>query len=192
MGMGPTFQNDVVPISPGAKIGDASEAQRNPLQTLLNPPGPIWDAVPRALAWRPETGGAVTWQATYETPVFDLSPQLMSFAGQNAEAVPVWLPRGSGVSFKLQIQTLAPIKLTDLYLSCVERGHIRDVSQVAFLGPAVDITQDMQGGGRAYIAIFEPPGMPYSIRFYQIKLFFTIRGTAVTRPPALFVCGAAT
>jgi hypothetical protein len=189
---GPLFNNLTPGQVPGLKIGDSTEAQRNPLQTTLNPPGPYWDSTPRPLVWRPVAGeGRITFRATYETPNFDTSPWLAAPSGQSIlEAVPLWGGRGAGLTIKLQVQTLTSTRLTDLYLGYAEFGHIRDTSQIAVLGPEVDITQDMQGGGQAYPAIFEPPGYPYHIRFYRIRLIFTIRGTAVAVPPELYVCGA--
>lgn len=176
-----------VPDYPGGKVGDSTEAQRNPLQVAQNPPPPIWDAPPRSLIW--QTGGLtpeVFFTAIYQTTIFDFKPQWQGFAGQKwADSHSFW---GSVTYINLQVLDLTGTKCKGLYLKTFEYAAVRTTDEVALYAPPTDATQDLYNGARTCILSFAPPGP----RFYRIRLTFEIRDATVVTPPYLRIAGSIT
>jgi len=191
---------------------------RNPYGSLPSPQG---KDIPVTL-WTTQTGVPVAWQGLdgngndnglWDTPVFDLRPDLRSAQGSTKFGVPIW-----DTEARLYIQVFgllgAPANTTGLRLGCMEFANCtlgtvtmpQPPRAVAPLGggfpaqvgrdpvvavtPVIDITSELMFGTNqtnSVVMVFAPLGEGYPVRYWKLRLVW-FRGQAVG--PALSIQAA--
>jgi hypothetical protein len=176
---------------------DRSNQFANPGQTLPVPgpsgpmPVPCWFASPTNVFWQATTdypNGYATWNS----PLFDLRPNLRGFSpygysGSNnttQRATPVWSGGGTGAGGKLfvQISNLQDqvTGLNNLEVLAQEYGHIADPGKAVTLTPQEDITTSVNSTTDSVVLTFMPLGEGMPIRFWKLLMIFrkTASGSA--------------
>ena len=121
-------------------------------------------------------GGASDYlTATFQTPVFDLRPDLRSMTGGEQEGVAIWKYSGSGRGGRLHV-------MVDNILA----GHTEglDVKAVEYVSPnrptlmrqvtdCVNVSDQFVVSGRTATYLSFTPTGEFPIRFWQVQLLFT-------------------
>jgi len=169
----------------------------NPFPAPSGLPYQHWDGSRNTVNWVVPTNPldtAYTRVAYWQTPLFDLRPEIRGSDGSSQTGVPIW--SASGKKLWVQVSGLlsvnAGVYVTDT-LNVVSRefGQIFDPRQVERITPESDITQDVAANGTAQppsvVLIFTPPGSGTPVRYWRIEIAFR-RTDTLTYP--LVVSGA--
>ncbi len=155
----------------------------------------------------PQLGEQRYYEATFETPIFDLRPDLRASASaENQAAYPIWRGGafGAGGTLQILINTGRPDNLQFLINSipymqvwAQEFAALSDPTDVRSITPppfgagasgAIDVTSEFYQGSEAVLLNFIPPSNP--VRYWKTKLFFRfIEGQGTL--PTLFAQGVA-
>ena len=189
-------------------------------------PGPMalenrgyWTGPEVPIAWRlqngtlvppanPQLGPQRFYEATFETPVFDLRPDLRASASaENQAAYPIWRGGafGAGGSCQILINGGRPGSANARLITAIpymqvwaqESASLSDPTDVRSITPppfgpaasgAIDVTSEFYQGSEAVLLNFIPPANP--VRYWRCKLFFRfIEGQGTL--PTLFTQGVA-
>jgi len=189
--------------NPGAFPGtnyDPSGLRNNPAGTIpfpypTNAPSGLWNGGRGSLTWTNNSAGLLT--AKWQSPLFDLRPQLRAAMEGLTGGTPVWLSMGGGGKLWVQIDNIskdlpAPATndwTTNLQVIAREYGHINDPLEVSQITADADITSEFTGDQDSAVLIFLPPGQGYPIRWYRAEVEFTYL-VARAAPPPFAVCAA--
>ena len=144
-----------------------------PFPKPSNMPIGFWDGGEIALQTFPAS--SPYWrEATYQTPIFDLRPDLRSMTGGEQEGVPIWKYSGSGRGGRLHlmIDNIDGGATVGLNVECSEIVSPNRPSIMRQVTDCVDISDQFVVDTRSatYVS-FEPTG-EFPIRFWQVKLDF--------------------
>jgi hypothetical protein len=189
--------------NPGAFPGqnyDPSGLRHNPAGTVpfpypQNAPSALWDGGRGSLTWTNNTEGLLT--AKWQSPLFDLRPQLRAAMSGLTGGTPIWLPSGASGKLWAQIDNLTldlPAPATNNWVQNLEVisrefGHVNDPLQVRQITADTDITSEFTGTVPSAVLTFLPPGEGYPIRWYQVSVTFTYLLPRASAPP-FAVCAA--
>ncbi len=167
---------------PGAPLNP--ELYRNPLDTLPMPPA--GGDIP--VAYYESTKLALTWSlvdgvqtATWQTPVFNLRPDLRSAGGTPKSGVPIW---STAARLYVQISNLVDgsidttkgLRVSTTESAAISYGDIRNgFSSVQRVTADAEVTADVMFGTNQsdrVILVFAPLGEGRPVRFWSIKLKF--------------------
>lgn len=178
---------------PGANY-DPSGLRHNPAGTIpfpypQNAPSGLWDGGQSSLTWSNNTDGLLT--ATWQSPLFDLRPQLRAAMSGKTGGTPIWLANGVGGKLWVQIDNIAknlPLPATndwlqDLQVISREYGHVNDPQAVTQMTVDADITSEFNGGADSAVLTFLPTGEGYPIRWYRVSITFTYLVARAAPPP---------
>jgi len=172
--------------------------------TYSNPtsavPGPLalenrgyWTGPEVPVAWarvgtapnpvNPDLGNLPEFQATYETPIFDLRPDLRASASaENQAAYPIYRGGafGAGGSLQLMVRRSGGGNIHDIPYMQVwwqEFAALSDPQDFRSITPtnansAIDVTSQFYQGAGACLLNFIPPSNP--VRYWKGKLYFRI------------------
>lgn len=127
----------------------------------------------------------------WQSPLYDLRPEIRSADGSRASGVPIWA--SAGRKLWVQVDGLLTesqgIRATDnLFVVSREYGNIFDPLQILRVGADADITADVAASGTnqppSVILSFLPPGSGYHVRYWRLELVFR-RLDRVTFPLAI-------
>ena len=188
-----------IPWPPPGKY-DPSGFNQNPAGVFPAPPprdlGPgNWFGPQTILSWDAGVGD-VLLTATWQSPIFDLRPDLRQAGIANPRrdsgAAPVWRV-GSGAGGQLFVQVLGidgslstppnGTALTSLTVVAQEFAHVSDMNQLASITTPEDITAAYFTANKssALIAAF-PPGSGFPIRYWRYRLTFELRQAGIPAP----------
>ena len=159
---------------------------RNPHSTLPMPGG----GSDMPVAYYQSTKLPLTWnflpadnlhQAVWQTPVFNLRPDLRSAGGSPKTGVPIW-----NTNSRLYVQisnlvnssasTTQGLRVTAREQASIAYGDVRTgFSSVENVTSPVDVTSDvMLGTGQPdrVVLVFAPLGESYPVRFWSVRLVF--------------------
>jgi len=145
------------------------------------------------------------YRATWESPVFDLRPDLKASAGtENQAAYPIFRGGAFGAGGTLQILVRSGDggfihTIPTMRVCAQEIAGLSDPNLAISITPppvglgasgAIDVTSEFYQGNEGVLLNFIPPCNP--VRYWQTKLFFRfITGLGQQRPPVLFAQGVA-
>ena len=189
--------------NPGAFPGtnyDPSGLRHNPAGTIpfpypQNAPSGLWNGGRGSLTWTNNSAGLLT--AKWQSPLFDLRPQLRAAMEGLTGGTPVWLSMGGGGKLWVQIDNIskdlpAPATndwTTNLQVIAREYGHINDPLEVSQITADADITSEFTGDQDSAVLTFLPTGQGYPIRWYRAEVEFTYLVPRAA-PPPFAVCAA--
>lgn len=159
---------------------------RNPQGTLPMPPAgndiPVayYQSTKLPLAWTYIPADDVH-RATWQTPVFNLRPDLRSAGGSPKTGVPIW-----STASRLYVQvsnlisgsslTTQGLRVTALEQASIAYGDIRTgFTSVETVTSPVDVTSDFMLGiaqPDRIVLVFAPIGESYPVRFWSVRLVF--------------------
>lgn len=164
---------------------DDSGLRHNPSGTIpfpnpqSNPVG-AWDSTEMQLTWvngpGPISGAKVFRWAAWQSPVFDLRPEIRSAASSSAiNASPIWRG-GAGAGGQLFVRlsglTSTPSAGTGLKVSSTELAHPFDPLQVGIVMGAADVSLSFIDMTNTVLVAFLPPGSGYPVRYWRLRLAF--------------------
>lgn len=185
-------------------------------------PGPLgvenrgyWTGPEVPVVWRfignlvnpvvPTSGAVPAFEATWESPVFDLRPDLKASASAEYQAAyPIFRGGAFGAGGTLQILVRSGDggfihTIPTMRVCAQEIAGLSDPNLAISITPppvglgasgAIDVTSEFYQGNEGVLLNFIPPCNP--VRYWQTKLFFRfIAGLGQQRPPVLFAQGVA-
>ncbi|MAH47882.1 hypothetical protein CMI37_18820 [Candidatus Pacearchaeota archaeon] len=193
------------------------ENYRNPYGSI---PSPAAKEIPKTL-WYTQPGMQVAWRglqnsvdrAFWQTPTFDLRPDLRSAQSMAKAGVPIWDPTA-----RLYIQifglTTTPATTENLRLGYRELANTTfgEITQAApnravanpgfpnqtardplvYVIPRVDITSELMMGTNqpdSAVLVFEPLGEGYPVRYWRVELSWEnldVAGPAISFQAAVY------
>lgn len=186
---------------------DPSGFNRNPAGVF---PGPApsdlgpgnWFGPQTPLTFVGVGAAGVIFRARWQTPIFDLRPDLRQAGIANPRrdtgACPIWR-FGSGVGGQLFVQVMGldgslssppnGLALTGLSVTAVEEAHVSDMNQLATITTPEDITAAYFTAGKssALIEVF-PPGSGMPVRYWRYSLSFELQFNIAL--PVINICPA--
>ena len=164
---------------------------RNPGQTLPLPvpdnhPVGCWFGSLQRINWAVSGSSRLVSDAGWQSPIFDLRPDLRGLiqntSNKTPSAVPIWSNAGTNVGVHLWIQIdgagatgLNSIDLRGFQILAKERAHICDVAQIRSINNLQDVTAQFSSQGESAILAWTPFGDGYPVRYYQLKITLRIR-----------------
>jgi hypothetical protein len=176
--------------NPGAFPGsnyDPSGLRHNPAGTIpfpqpQSPPVGLWEGGRASLSWSLVNG---LWTAAWQSPLFDLRPDIRAAQSGITGGTPIWRPMGAGGALWVQVEHLTTdaTATTDLNVTVTEFAHVNDPNAVVSVTTDSDITSEFVGGNAAALLQFLPPGHGYPVRYYRVQLLFSYLDARVGPPP---------
>lgn len=172
---------------------DPSGLRHNPAGTIpfpqpQSPPVGLWEGGRSSLSWGLTSEGFL--KADWQSPLFDLRPDIRAAQSGLTGGTPIWRPMGAGGALWTQVEHLLvdATATTNLLVTSTEYAHVNDPNAVASVNTDSDITSEFVGGNASAVLQFLPPGNGYPVRYYRVKLTFTY--TAVRNGPPPFAVSA--
>lgn len=172
---------------------DPSGLQHNPAGTIpfpqpQSPPVGLWEGGRASLSWSLTDEGFL--KADWQSPLFDLRPDIRAAQSGLTGGTPIWRPMGAGGALWAQVERLLvdATATTNLLVTSTEFAHVNDPNAVASVNTDSDITSEFVGGNASAVLQFLPPGNGYPVRYYRVRLTFTY--TAVRNGPPPFAVSA--
>jgi hypothetical protein len=166
---------------------DPSGLRHNPAGTIpfpqpQSPPVGLWEGGRSALSWT-LVGGL--WTAAWQSPLFDLRPDIRAAQSGITGGTPIWRPMGAGGALWVQVEHLTtdPTATTNLIVMVTEFGHINDPNAVVSVTTDSDITSEFVGGNASALLQFLPPGHGYPVRYYRTRVVFSYLTARAGPPP---------
>ena len=158
-------------------------SQTNPFPTPSGLPYQAWSTPRTTVTWtQPPTDPLdvdYTIAAYWQSPLFDLRPELRGADGARATGVPIW-----GASYKKMwvqvagLLTLNGATLATQGLNVVSReyGEIYDPTQVVRISADSTVTLDVASSGSSQppsiILPYYPPGSGTPVRYWRLEIVF--------------------
>lgn len=129
---------------------------------------------------------ATTFTATWQSPIFDLRPELRGSSmsaplsspdGTVPGVVPIWRQTyGAGGQLFVQVENLLSNTraLTGLVVHAIELGHVNDVRRIVTIAQPEDVSSNFTNHQQSAVLVFVPPGSGYPMRYWQVRLVFDI------------------
>lgn len=164
--------------------------QTQPFPSPYNTPVGLWNGPTVIITpdnWFPNPGGGRLWKVTWQSPIFDMRPDLRGMTANNADSnptgrgegrksgVPIWRAAGQnlGVHLYVQIQILSG-DLRGCRAFAIDRGHISDVARVNQISQGLDVTSTFVQKNDSVVFSFTPFGGSAPIRYWQLDMGFDI------------------
>lgn len=197
------------PVGPSRNPGGT-----NPFPLPSELPVPCHDLPITPLAWGAGavTGNAAvglveatTFTATWQSPVFDLRPELRGSSmsaplsspdGTVPGVVPIWRQTyGAGGQLFVQVENLLADarSLTGLVVNVIELGHVNDVRRVVSIAQPEDVSSQFTNNQASAVLVIVPPGGGCPMRYWQVRIVFDILTDVTDAPlagPGYLVSGA--
>jgi hypothetical protein len=174
------------PYNPDGYTNNPGSSVPGPWPSLSNTAW--WSGERTAIVWTPQplpiaVNNPVYWRAQWQSPLFDLRPELRGSGQGIANGVPIW-KAGYQAGTKLWAQVTGLNKGTDgpprqaaieaLRVTAQAFAHVNNAQLVVATDPPVDITRDLthNGGVDSRILQFYPTGDGYPIRYWRVVLTF--------------------
>ena len=157
---------------------DPNGPYKNPGQSMPFPspadaPVGLWNGNRQQLTnWTANPITGVLWEITWTSPIFDMRPDLRSMSENRSNraqfsGVPIWRSAGQNVGSKLILQVHGLTDLRGFKAVAQDEGHVFDVSQVTTISAQEDVTAQFTNKGTDAVAIFDPFGGSYPIRYWR-------------------------
>jgi hypothetical protein len=171
-------------MSGGPNTPPAAALYRNPQGTLPMPPAggdiPVayYESTKLALTWSLSNG---VQGASWQTPVFNLRPDLRSAGGTPKSGVPIW---STGARLYVQISNLVNgsvdttkgLRVSSTESAAIAYGDIRNgFSSVQRVTADAEVTADLMFGTNQsdrVVLVFAPLGEAHPVRFWSLELKF--------------------
>lgn len=126
----------------------------------------------------------------WQSPLFDLRPEIRSADGSRASGVPIW--GAPGKKLWVQVDGLLSVSdgevaTSDLYVVSREFANIFDPGQVVRVSADADVSAEWASGTNqpdSIVLSFLPPGSGYPVRYWRCELAFR-RLDRITHPLAI-------
>ena len=149
-------------------------------------PTGLWDGGKITVQMAPVPGIALS--GAWQSPVFDLRPDLRSSTGGMAEGVPIW--RASGLSYGAKLWVMIDGLNTNNNWCTSMRVTYEDLvspnqgDQMRVINSPQDITTEFSftGNKNAVLLCFSPAGFTYPVRFWSTRLNWTWGVAPLTLP----------
>lgn len=176
----PRYGTGAAPFQyPGQGAYDPSGVLRNPGHTVPFPqpsdvPIPYWTTGPWAPVWA-NGAGQVIRTATWETPIFDMRPELRGAAPNAPQNVqPIWRGSGGGQLFMWFNLGTNSALLGYLNVTALEFAHPFDPGNCLQVTTPEDVTAGFTADQPATHLEAIPIGGGYPIRYWKYTLTFDI------------------
>jgi len=173
------------PYNPDGYTNNPGSSVPGPWPSLSNT---AWWAGERTpIVWSPiavvEANNPIYWRAQWQSPLFDLRPELRGSGQGVATGVPIW-KSGYQAGTKLWVQVSGLNRATagpppqaavqGLRLTAQAFAHVNNAQLISACDPPVDMTRDLthNGGVDSRVLQFYPTGDGYPIRYWRLVLTF--------------------
>jgi hypothetical protein len=148
---------------------------------------------------------ATTFTATWQSPIFDLRPELRGSSmsaplsspdGSVPGVVPIWRHTyGVGGQLFVQVENLLENarSLTGLVVNVIERGHVNDVRRIVSIAQPEDVSSNFTNNQQSAVLALVPPGNGCPLRYWQVQIVFDLLLNVTDGPaagPGYLVSGA--
>lgn len=126
----------------------------------------------------------------WQSPVYDLRPEIRSADGSRSVGVPIWAAPGKKLWVQvdgLTSEVNGVVATADLYVASREYANIFDPQQVVRVTADADVSAEWASGTNqpdSIILSFLPPGSGYPVRYWRCELAFR-RLDRTTHPLAI-------
>jgi hypothetical protein len=158
-------------------------SQTNPFPTPPGLPYQAWSLPRNTMSWvAPPTDPldvAFTEAAYWQSPLFDLRPELRGSDGARQTGIPIWGALGKKLWVQISglLDIVAAVRATDgLDVVSREYAEIYDPTQVARVSADAKITLDVAASGTSQppsvVLPFYPPGSGTPVRYWRLEIAF--------------------
>ena len=158
-------------------------SQTNPFPTPPGLPYQAWSLPRNTMSWvAPPTDPLdvdFTEAAYWQSPLFDLRPELRGSDGARQTGIPIWGALGKKLWVQISglLDIVAAVRATDgLDVVSREYAEIYDPTQVARVSADAKITLDVAASGTSQppsvVLPFYPPGSGTPVRYWRLEIAF--------------------